>query len=356
MANYRDNSNIGWKILSLFLALVLVAGIITGMVFWRKENIVFNPVKQEEADEKPEDNGGAVVGENTGNGTNYINLEKSTPVKIYKLAEPEATRENGRYVWSAVADTSSYAVYVDGKLMDTYQHEAGKTYEFTPKFTELKTYKVEIYAIGGGYTTIDSMPCTVLQETKQLSTPDFTLAYSETSYSNTGTIDITITNHPQYASGYSYTVGGVTKVLQGAEQINYSHLPSSVGAFAIRVYALGGAFDEDGVYYLDSQVQGGSAAYTITQLACPNQESINLSQDGKLSWTAIGNAIGYEIEISIDGGEYGEVIVVNNKSSYILENFSQYKGKQIKILLRAPRVTVQKSFLPKRLKKSGIYD
>ncbi|GEM_PF-2851863 len=68
MANYRDNSNIGWKIFSLFLALVLVAGIITGMVFWRKENIVFNPVKQEEADEKPEDNGGAVVGESTGNG------------------------------------------------------------------------------------------------------------------------------------------------------------------------------------------------------------------------------------------------------------------------------------------------
>lgn len=47
---------------------MLVAGIITGMVFWRKENIVFNPVKQEEADEKPEDNGGAVVGESTGNG------------------------------------------------------------------------------------------------------------------------------------------------------------------------------------------------------------------------------------------------------------------------------------------------
>ena len=68
MANYRDNSNIGWKILSLFLALVLVAGIITGMVFWRKGNMVFNPVKQEEADEKPEDKGGAVAGESTGNG------------------------------------------------------------------------------------------------------------------------------------------------------------------------------------------------------------------------------------------------------------------------------------------------
>lgn len=72
MANYRDNSNIGWKILSLFLALVLVAGIITGVVFWQKGNIVFNPVKQEQTEEKPEDNGGAVVGESTGNGVKLM--------------------------------------------------------------------------------------------------------------------------------------------------------------------------------------------------------------------------------------------------------------------------------------------
>lgn len=75
MANYRDNSNIGWKILSLFLALVLVAGIITGVVFWQKGNIVFNPVKQEQTEEKPEDNGGAVVGESTGNGVKVMSAK-----------------------------------------------------------------------------------------------------------------------------------------------------------------------------------------------------------------------------------------------------------------------------------------
>ena len=75
MANYRDNSNIGWKILSLFLALVLVAGIITGVVFWQKGNIVFNPVKQEQPEEKPEDNGGAVVGESTGNGVKVMSAK-----------------------------------------------------------------------------------------------------------------------------------------------------------------------------------------------------------------------------------------------------------------------------------------
>ena len=75
MANYRDNSSIGWKILSLFLALVLVAGIITGVVFWQKGNIVFNPVKQEQTEETPEDSGGAVVGESTGNGVKLMSAK-----------------------------------------------------------------------------------------------------------------------------------------------------------------------------------------------------------------------------------------------------------------------------------------
>ena len=43
-----DLSFLGWKILSLFFALIIVAGVITGVVFWQKGNIVFNPVEQEQ--------------------------------------------------------------------------------------------------------------------------------------------------------------------------------------------------------------------------------------------------------------------------------------------------------------------
>lgn len=49
---------------------MLVAGIITGVVFWQKGNIVFNPIKQEQTDKTPNeggettDNGGAVTDEN----------------------------------------------------------------------------------------------------------------------------------------------------------------------------------------------------------------------------------------------------------------------------------------------------
>ena len=62
MANYNNyNSGLGWKILSLFLALIIVAGVITGVVFWQKGNIVFNPVEQEQPNDE-EDDGGAVNG------------------------------------------------------------------------------------------------------------------------------------------------------------------------------------------------------------------------------------------------------------------------------------------------------
>ena len=81
MARYNDNSGIGWKIFSLFLMLVIVAGVITGVVFWQKGNIVFNPVEQEQPndeDETPddgqdEDDGGAVIVEGASNGINLMN-------------------------------------------------------------------------------------------------------------------------------------------------------------------------------------------------------------------------------------------------------------------------------------------
>lgn len=61
-----QRNNIGWKILSLFLALIIVAGVIVGVVFWDRDNIVFNPIEQEQpADEEEqqgeEDDGGAPV-------------------------------------------------------------------------------------------------------------------------------------------------------------------------------------------------------------------------------------------------------------------------------------------------------
>ena len=75
MANYNNyNSGLGWKILSLFLALIIVAGVITGVVFWQKGNIVFNPVEQEQPNDE-EDDGGAVISEGESNGIKLMSAK-----------------------------------------------------------------------------------------------------------------------------------------------------------------------------------------------------------------------------------------------------------------------------------------
>ena len=77
MANYNNyNSGLGWKILSLFLALIIVAGVITGVVFWQKGNIVFNPVEQEQPNDE-EDDGGAVINEGESNGIKLMSAKIS---------------------------------------------------------------------------------------------------------------------------------------------------------------------------------------------------------------------------------------------------------------------------------------
>lgn len=78
MANTkRKSANGGWKILSLFLALVLVAGAVTGLVFWKKGNIEFHPVGQEEPaeGEQATDQGGAVITDGESNGLKLLSAK-----------------------------------------------------------------------------------------------------------------------------------------------------------------------------------------------------------------------------------------------------------------------------------------
>ena len=71
MANYSKSGN-GWKVFSLILALIIVAGVIVGVVFWDRGNIVFNPIEQEQPnDDEQQDgetDGGAVIEEGEASG------------------------------------------------------------------------------------------------------------------------------------------------------------------------------------------------------------------------------------------------------------------------------------------------
>ena len=65
MSRYGSGTGIGWKILSFFLAVIIIAGVVSGVVFWQKGNIVFTPLEQEQpSSEEVQDNGAPVIGEN----------------------------------------------------------------------------------------------------------------------------------------------------------------------------------------------------------------------------------------------------------------------------------------------------
>ncbi len=238
-----------------------------------------------------------------GNGSSYINSEKSQPATIYKLATPVVTRSNkegvGVYTWTSVASATGYVVYVDGVVAQRYTHEAGKTYEFVPKFTELKTYKVEIQAIGdNALTVIDSDKAVIEQEIKQLATPDFSIGYSALAYDEHATIDVTITKETPDASGYSYSFDGVENI--SAEK-TFSYNPNGTGTIKVRVYAVGGGFDANNVYCLASQSVGGTTNYSITLLPTINKDNLTLSGEGVLTWTAVSGATGYNVEVLHNG-------------------------------------------------------
>ena len=253
-----------------------------------------------------------------GNGTSAINSEMSDPVTIYKLRTPEVRRENGKFVWNGVSNAESYVLYVDGVVAETYyvdkNDNVGKTYEYVPEFKEIGTYTIEVVAVGNGATgtttkTIDSDKYSVEQLVKQLATPTFKASYSHDSYDTQGLITVTVLNAVPNASGYGYLISGTE--LPATTELSGSHNPNAVGKHKVGVYAHGGSFDSDFVYYIDSQIAGNNDNSYVELLASPNANDINKSRDGILTWTTILGAKGYEIQFNVNGEGWGDVVTVS---------------------------------------------
>ena len=260
--------------------------------------------------------------------TRYISSDESEAVTVYKLASPELSVDmaTNEYQWTAVAKASAYEILIDGESKGVHTHQSGKTYTYKPNFKDLKTYKVEIVALGD-LTSSDSNLWTVnskgvegknvkLQETKQLTEPDFVLSYSHTSVHDQGKLTITLTQQSPYATGYSYTIGGTEHF---SEDAVFTKDLSTPGKYKVGVYARGGGFDENGVYYLDSQSKGGSDTlkYTMTLLAEPSAGDVEFGQDGTLEFAKSNTAeYGYTVQICINEGEW---VTVSEDSPAILD-------------------------------------
>lgn len=240
--------------------------------------------------------------------TVYITSEKSTPVSIYKIASPEVEIVNNQYQWTDVPRASSYAIFVDGVMKQTYELSNTGVYTYKPTFDEKKEYKVEVRAIGDGTNTLNSKQTTgknyIIQQTAVLTAPDFSLAYSHTSVDDQGEIIVTITKESPNATGYYYTIDGTG---DDSTTTTFSKKVSEAGVCKVSVYALGGAFDDQGVYYLKSPEQGGGneSKYTITLLDYLTSNEMEYYKSGSFEFEPIDNAnYGYTVQICVNGGEW----------------------------------------------------
>lgn len=258
----------------------------------------------------------------------YIDSVLSQSITVYKLATPEVRLEDGKYVWDAVPSAVSYSVYVDGELKQAEHHVAAGTFSFTPAFDRLKTYTVQVIAIGNGGVgnnkVIDSNTCEILTKTKQLNTPVLSYGYTEAQFSTTGEVMATVTTPVPYATGYVFNIGGRSQTVTDGS-LSCSNNTGSTGSFAVFAYALGGSFDEEGNYYIDSQSAGGENAVTI--LGAVNKSNVNVTVDNELLWVAVQGAVDYQVSVTINGVNkttvvHGNVTRLNLKTLFDGQTYS----------------------------------
>lgn len=265
-----------------------------------------------------------------GNGTEYVDSALSEVITFEKITTPSIRIEKGKYVWDAVSNASSYYLEIDGtKVNDAFQ-VSGQTYSYTPRFTSEGTHIVKLKAVGDRKSSVDSAFDVRNQTVKVLSRPEISYRYSAES----GSIIVTVAEYysdSAHCSGYQYEIGSVSSE---STQTTYSQFVQNASSYSIRVKALGGSFDAEGTYYIDSLYVGGSASDIITILAAPAESSFKMTGSGIISWGSIGSALGYYYQISFNGGEYSDV-TQTGESRYIVGNsYNQYSKISIKVCAR----------------------
>ncbi len=269
-----------------------------------------------------------------GNETKYLDSEFSTPKKVTVLATPELTIKNNKYVWKAVASASSYYLDIEGQKAVTEFHKAGEEYEHAPNLTSIGKHTVRLWAVGDGYESVDSAVCELQQEVQQLVAPKFSYVYSDTQATQNGKVIVTIDTPIENATGYKITIGGVEYV---TDTTTYEKTVGSDGAvYSIKVAAKGGAFDSEGVYYIDSHTVGDETVDRIIVLSQIDATTLKKQADGFIEWNSpsVYYGYGYEFKLSFDNGlTWTELTKTSEPTTGEIENFDSYTT--ITIMVRA---------------------
>ena len=255
-----------------------------------------------------------------GDGVKNINSDFSPPKSIFKLGSPNVKLVNGGYEWQQVVMANEYVVYVDGIKSSRTIRQFSSTYRFEPYFDQIKTYKIEVIAIGDkGVKTIDSNPYTFNQTTSKLPTPDFNVTYSSEFYTPESTININILNPNQYAKEYAYYLADASPRNDSSSRVQLR--PTSEGKISIKVGMIGGVFDENGIYYIDSTIRSYSQDFVILQK--PSASQVEITIDGRITWPVVPDRIRYEYQIAYDDSAF-------SLSQRISESFVEIDLKDVK--------------------------
>ena len=263
-----------------------------------------------------------------GNDSKYLDSELSIAITVYKLATPTLYIENNMYCWNGVTNASSYVLEIDGERVNNEVHVSGNQYSYIPRYTQIGTHIVKLYAIGDGYNNIRSDAFEYNQIVKACSTPEIEYSYSNNQFINGGRINVNVTTESANCSGYLYEIAGESI---SSKNLSESKVIESAGTYTIRVKAIGGNFDIEEVYYIDSQYSGGGTGYSMILLAAPTLASFSLNSDGAVKWATITNALGYDYEIAFNGGEYSSISHSGTASLNPIENFKNYKTISIRV-------------------------
>ncbi|MBP5350321.1 MAG: hypothetical protein J6Z13_08255 [Clostridia bacterium] len=263
-----------------------------------------------------------------GNDSKYLDSDLSVAVTVYKLAAPTMTIKNGQYTWQGVTNASGYVLEIDGVRVNNDIHVSGSEYSYTPHYTEIGSHNVRLYAVGDGYNNINSDSFTYVQTVRACLAPEISFGYSSDTFVNGGTITVTIDTPSANCSNYQYEIAGESIV---SDRLTESKPIENTGTYYVRVKALGGTFDANEVYYIDSQYAGGNSGYSIKLLAPPTLSSFSINSDGATKWATITDAYGYDYQIAFDDGEYSAVQHTGTASLNPIANLLSYKTIRIKV-------------------------
>jgi len=259
-----------------------------------------------------------------GDGIKYLDSEESEVITAYKIATPQLKIENNQYVWNSVVGANSYYLEIDGnKVGDDFAGTASQ-FTYTPRFTTEGDHIVKLKAVGDQRGNLDSAYYTYTQKTRILMAPIITYSYSDDHFVTNGSIIVNVVTPSENCTGYQYEIAGQSLT---STDLTYNKVIQSAGKYSVRVKALGGSFDSDDVYYIDSQYAGGSDVITI--LGTPT--GFNMVSGGQIIWNSVSGAtLGYYYQIDFGNG-YGDIVSTSGPSVKLDSDYRKYSTIKIKV-------------------------